>query len=167
MIMRHGEAIAYREPDHTRPLTGHGKSQCETAGYWLQKNLKKITNDSAESVSAADLALVSPYLRTQQTYRAVAKQFRIDQQTTIDTITPVGNAAQCADLIHGYATDTSPPKCIMVITHMPLVSLLSDKLCAGFNAQIFQTADILVIDYDVKTAIGKKLFFYHGEMHEI
>lgn len=160
--MRHGEAASYREPDHTRPLTSRGKSQCEAVGYWLNKNLRNITKDTAESLSSASLALVSPYLRTQQTYRAVAKHFCIEQQTTIDTITPVGNAAQCADLIHGYGTDTLPPKCIMVITHMPLVSLLADKLCAGFNAQIFQTADTLVIDYDVDSANGRQLFFFQG-----
>lgn len=155
IIMRHGEAVEYREPDYTRALTVNGKQQCENTGTWLANLLK----DTAESVS---IALVSPFLRTQQTYRALAKSLVVDNQVTIDTITPSGNAAQCADLIHGYATDIEPPASILVISHMPLVSLLSERLCIDNSACYFEPANALVIDYDVSKAQGNVMAFHQG-----
>ena len=162
IVMRHGEAEDYRSPDHTRTLTNNGKQQCEAVGQWLRQNLSTLTENTSKSVNEAHTALVSPFLRTQQTFRAVAKHFSIKQQITIDTITPNGNALECADLIHGYATDTQPPDCLMIVTHMPLVSLLSDKICAGFNAKFFKPADTLIIDYDIDRAMGEEVYFFQG-----
>lgn len=166
--MRHGEAVEYREPDHTRMLTNIGKLQCEAVGKWLTENLEQLTEQkTSNKVKKADLAIVSPYLRTQQSFRAVAKHFNIAHEVTIDAITPAGNAAQCADLVHGYATDTQPPECLMIVTHMPLVSLLSDKLCVGFNATFFNTADTLIIDYNVDSAVGEQICFFQGETQNV
>lgn len=162
LIMRHGQAIEYREPDHTRALTEYGVKQCEEAGRWLANRLPELAVPCDLRVNAIDLAIVSPYLRTQQTCRAVARGIKIKQQVTFDAVTPMGSAAQSADLIHGYATDLPAPNTILVVTHMPLVSLLADKICAGFNAKIFDTADTLVVDYDIKKGIGEELAFYHG-----
>lgn len=158
-IMRHGQAVDYREPDHLRSLTDFGTKQCEQVGRWLRASLPRFCPRCDDGI---DIAIVSPYLRTQQTCKAVAKGVNIKQQITFDAITPMGNAAQSADLIHGYAADDSPPKSLLVVTHMPLVSLLSDKICAGFNAKIFDTADTLVVDYDVNACIGEQLAFYQG-----
>lgn len=157
LIMRHGQAEDYREPDHTRALTDFGVKQCEKVGAWLNQTFSDLDIENA-----VDVAIVSPYLRTQQSCRAVGKSIKIKQQITFDAITPMGNAAQSADLIHGYATDSSAPKSILVVTHMPLVSLLADKICAGFNAKIFDTADTLLIDYNVETGLGEQVAFYQG-----
>ncbi len=163
--MRHGEAVEYREPDRTRELTELGHQQSEKVGGWLKLNLVKLTASTSCPNDSIDLALVSPYLRTQQTFKALAKGIDVKRQVTIDTVTPLGNAAQCADLIHAYATDTDAPKSMLVITHMPLVSLLSDKVCHGFNAKIFETADTLVVDYNSQTGIGTQLAFYEANEH--
>jgi phosphohistidine phosphatase len=167
--MRHGEAVDYREPDHTRALTDVGMSQCENVGHWLHQFLPGVYSKESAQTQTAILpsaqvanALVSPYLRTQQSFEALSKGLKIVEQTTTDLITPNGNAGQVADLIHGYATGPQAPQSLIVITHMPLVSLLADKVCHGFNAKYFDTADTLVIDYDERTGIGAQLAFYQG-----
>jgi phosphohistidine phosphatase len=45
---------------------------------------------------------------------------------------------------------------------MPLVSLLSDVVCHGFNARIFDTADVLMINYDFERSSGSQLGFYQS-----
>mgnify|MGYP000217234034 CR=1 FL=1 len=140
IIMRHGEAGQYREPDSTRALTDYGTQQCENVGKWLSQNLFRLSqgSDCADDGNVnVDLAIVSPYLRTQQTVSALAKYANIHKQETVAAITPIGNAAKCADLIHAYACDSQAPKCMLVVTHMPLVSLLSDLLCACFYTSFF------------------------------
>jgi phosphohistidine phosphatase len=167
LIMRHGQAVDYREPDHLRALTDFGTQQSEQVGLWLNENLPSFYDGNNQSANgnqetSIDVAIVSPYLRAQQTYRAVARGINVKQQVTFDAITPMGNAAQGADLIHGYASDINAPKSLLVVTHMPLVSLLSDKICVGFNAKIFDTADTLIVDYDINAGIGEQLAFYQG-----
>lgn len=167
MIMRHGEAGDFSTPDHLRPLTARGKKQCQKTGAMLASSLAKWlpSKDACPQESngpSIDLALVSPFLRTQQSFRAVASGIKVTNVVTIDAITPMGNAQQGADLIHGYATDTPAPNSILVVTHMPLVSLLADKICPEFNAKIFETADTLIIDYNTSTGRGDQLAFYQS-----
>lgn len=165
--MRHGDAVDHIEPDHARVLSEFGKKQCEDVGMWLHKNLSELTSSVGEPLSTINLALVSPYIRAQQSFRAVSKHIKVGRQVTIDAVTPMGNAAQSADLIHGYATDLNAPKCMLVVTHMPLVSLLSDRICLGFNAKYFDTADALVVDYSDKTGTGEQLDLYTGLQEEM
>lgn len=165
MIMRHGQAENYREPDHTRALTKFGAEQSEAVGKWLAGLTNFIS--SSNFPPQVDLALVSPYLRTQQTLSSLGRHINIKHQVSTDAITPGGNALQCADLIHGYATDNGNseqpiPKSMLVVTHMPLVSLLADKICVEFNARIFETADTLLCDYDVNTGLATQIEFYQG-----
>jgi len=165
IIMRHGEAGDFSNPDHLRPLTASGKKQCQQAGVLLANSLKKYIskqNISSDEAPSIDIALVSPFLRTQQSYRAVASGIKVNDMITIDAITPMGNAQQSADLIHGYATDTPAPKSMLVVTHLPLVSLLADKICPEFNAKIFEPADTLIIDYNTSTGRGEQLAYYQG-----
>lgn len=160
--MRHGEAVDYREPDHTRVLTEFGKQQCEDVGKWLQVQLPKLSLDTDSQVRDIDLAIVSPYIRTQQTFQAVSKHIHVSRLVTVDTVTPLGNARQSADLIHGFASDSNAPKCMLIVTHMPLVSLLADKVCLGFNTEYFDTADTLLIDYSCESGKGKQLALFQG-----
>lgn len=160
--MRHGEAVDYREPDHSRVLTEFGKQQCEDVGKWLHKQLPILTLGAHCHVADIDLAIVSPYIRTQQTFRALSKHIKVERLVTLDTVTPLGNAEQSADLIHGYANDSSAPKCMLIVTHMPLVSLLADKICSGFNTQYFETADTLLVDYSAELGKGNQIALFQG-----
>lgn len=162
IIMRHGEAVEYKEPDHSRVLTEFGKQQGEKVGKWLKENLSQLSSGDSCQVARIDLAIVSPYIRAQQTFRAVSKHIEVVREVTIDTVTPLGNASQSADLIHGYATDSNAPQCMLIVTHMPLVSLLADRVCSGFNAEYFETAETLVIDYSSESEMGKQLALYQG-----
>lgn len=170
IIMRHGEAQEYREPDFSRALTDVGKRQCEQVGVWLNGYLDSLNiavasegQNNNDKLNRIQMTLVSPYLRTQQSLRAVAKGIELDQQVVIDSVTPMGIAAECADLIHAYANDSNAPQTLLVVSHMPLVSLLADKICPQFEAQYFEPANALAIDYNVKTGFGKQLIFYKGK----
>lgn len=170
--MRHGEAVEYREPDHTRALTRFGTQQSENVGKFLHQYLSQTNSGKTLPTSlkgsrdeievVIDLALVSPYLRTQQTFDAVAKHVKVQRKETSSAVTPISNAGQCADLIHGYACDANAPSSLLVVTHMPLVSLLSSLLCAGINGQFFEPAGTLIIDYAYGTATGSKLAIFEG-----
>lgn len=162
IVMRHGEAEDFQHSDQSRALTSLGQKQCQKAGQWLQGFLPSIQKPSVESKLCIDLALVSPYLRTQQSYREVTADIEVGEQITTDAITPMGNALQSADLIHAYATSVKQPKSMLIVTHMPLVSLLADKICSEFNAKIFETADTLLIEYNLETGRGEQLAFYQA-----
>lgn len=150
--MRHGEAEPYNNDDVNRQLTRFGKTQSEYAG----RRLAEYLQDDLNKPSIHKL-LVSPYRRTQQTYQEVAKKIAISDKIDTDLIVPEANVQQATDYIHGLACSDNPPDNLMLISHMPFVSLLADKICFGFNAKIFTPADILIVDYNAKGQQGKQL----------
>jgi phosphohistidine phosphatase len=163
IIMRHGEAVSYKEPDHARSLTEFGQQQCENVGKWLHQNISTFLDDKTnQGVDGIDLALVSPYLRTQQSFQALAKHVKVEQEITTDTVTPEGNVVQGADLIHGYANEENASKCMLVVTHMPLVSLLAAHVCVGVDDIFFEPADALIVNYSKDTGFGTKLALCKG-----
>jgi len=109
-----------------------------------------------------DLTLVSPYVRTIETLAAVESflSIKITEKTT--AVTPVGNAKHVQNLIDDKLLQNDSIQCLLVISHMPLVSLLSDVVCHGFNARIFDTADVLMINYDPVLSTGTQLGFYQS-----
>ncbi|WP_395341714.1 phosphohistidine phosphatase SixA [Ningiella sp. W23] len=152
ILMRHGEAVPYQTNDQSRQLTDFGISQSLSAGLRLAELLK-----SRDVPSSVDKALVSPYIRAQQTFSAVREHVKFEDITDTDAITPMSNLQSVHDIIDGYAQGSSPPAHLMLVTHMPLVSLLADKICHGFNGKIFDTADILIIEYDPDTHTGSQV----------
>ncbi|MGQ8366799.1 phosphohistidine phosphatase SixA [Glaciecola sp. 1036] len=152
IVMRHGEAEAYNTEDETRSLTRFGKTQASFAGRRLSEYLQ---NDLQKPI--IELALVSPYLRTQQTFQEVSKKIQIGRKLDTDLITPEADISQATDYIQGLTLGSDCPENLLLVSHMPFVSLFSDAICSGFNARIFSTADILVIDYDVDSQQGTQL----------
>ena len=59
-LMRHGEASLNAPSDRERKLTDNGRIQTGDMANWL-----------ARQVSHFDLVIVSPYLRSQQTWQKV------------------------------------------------------------------------------------------------
>nr|WP_136252094.1 phosphohistidine phosphatase SixA [Ningiella ruwaisensis] len=164
IIMRHGEAVPYQADDKSRALTRFGAKQASNAGkrlaqFFIEKQMP----------ASIDHVLVSPYLRTQQTFDEVAAHVNFKNRTDTNAITPVADERSVQDLIDGFALGDAQgkgaPEQLMLVSHMPLVSLLSDKLCTGFNGKIFDTADILIIDYDADTHIGTQMAFLRS-MHQ-
>lgn len=152
IVMRHGEAVPYQSDDKSRQLTRFGQNQSEFAGRRLAEYMQ-----SGVEKPHIDAVLVSPYLRTQETFHCVAKQIELRNKMDCDMIVPDSDAVDFADYIQGYAMTDDAPQTLMIISHMPFVSLLADRLCYGFNARIFATADILVIDYNEQKQQGTQL----------
>ncbi|MBT1449922.1 phosphohistidine phosphatase SixA [Glaciecola sp. XM2] len=157
IIMRHGEATPYQANDKDRELTRFGLGQADSAG----KRLSKFLTDRGMNVSL-EQAIVSPYIRTQQTFDALNKHVAVSHKVSADAITPMGDADAVHDLIDGYASASSPVEQLILVSHMPLVSLLADKVCLGFNGKIFDTADMLIIDYDPDSHQGTQLALYQS-----
>jgi phosphohistidine phosphatase len=156
-VMRHGEAEPYKQDDQSRHLTGFGVSQSEHAAKWMAKQL-----NAHNLLKQVDLALVSPYVRTIETLAAVGQFMSISKTIQTSAVTPDGNANDVQDLIDGELLQDNSIKCLLVISHMPLVSLLSDVVCHGFNARIFDTADVRMINYDFERSSGSQLGFYQS-----
>jgi phosphohistidine phosphatase len=156
-VMRHGEAEPYKEDDKSRHLTSFGKTQAEHAAKWMHQNVVS-TLESGH----VDLALVSPYVRTQETCESALQFLDIDQVVTSPLITPIQSPLDAHDWIDGHLMANPDIGSLLIISHMPMVSLLSDSLCHGFNARIFDTSDVLVIDYDLSKGKGKQRAFYQS-----
>ena len=163
IIMRHGEAEAYQNDDKSRVLTHFGTQQCSSAGKRLATYLK-----AHDMPLELDYALVSPYVRAQQSYAALGDSLQFNQQNTSDLVTPMGNATEVHDYIDGCiasneARSNKQFASMIVVSHMPLVSLLSDKLCTGFDGKIYDTADMLLIDYNTDTHIGSFITMFQSQ----
>jgi phosphohistidine phosphatase len=162
--MRHGEAVPYHANDKSRALTRFGEAQVQSGG----KRLAKFFQERSLEPSVEQV-LVSPFLRTQQTYQALQNHINFQNELDTDLITPNGNVQDVHDVIDGYGIVQNPNnsvevgvKQLMLVSHMPLVSLLADQVCKGFNGKIFDTADILIIDYNLDTNTGQQLAFFQN-----
>jgi len=153
-IMRHGEAQNFIEQgsrnDSQRALTHQGEQEAQVMASWLQKSHIPPTQ-----------VFVSPYVRAQQTCKIVTSLMQTTT-TTLDFITPSGDAKQVHDFIDGYCSDnpdkgSEQKQSILIVSHMPLVSYLVAQLTQSENAPIFATAGIAHINYDVEKMQGELL----------
>jgi len=152
-IMRHGEAQSFVElagcDDSQRALTKQGELEAKMMADWL-RNMK---------ISPSQV-FVSPYVRAQQTTAIVTAAMQAPI-STLDFITPSGDAKQVHDFIDGWCSENSSKvnkqeqQSILLVSHMPLVSYLVAELTRSENAPIFATAGIVQIDYDVETMQGQ------------
>ena len=90
-IMRHGEAESPRLDDKSRQLTEVGQQQSKSAALWLAQH---YCIDGT-----VDLALVSPYRRTRQTYEKVSSTISSDKLEINEDITPEGSPKLVSDYI--------------------------------------------------------------------
>ncbi len=150
--MRHGEAQDFVEQgsrdDSQRALTEHGKQEANIMATWLQKMNVKPSQ-----------VLVSPYVRAQQTCEIVTAYMQ-SNITTLDFITPSGDAKQVHDFIDGYLNEfkdksSSNEHSILIVSHMPLVSYLVAELTQSENAPIFSTAGVAEIEYNAEAMKGQ------------
>jgi len=142
-IMRHGQANPMGSIDSERKLTEQGFSEVKVMAQWIN-----VANLSLENI------FVSPYVRAQQTANTVLNGLNASPLlTTLDFITPSGNAKD----VHNYIDGMSgmDEQSLLIVSHMPLVSYLVAELTLGHHSPIFQTAAIAQIDYDVEKMTGK------------
>ncbi|WP_298014347.1 histidine phosphatase family protein [uncultured Aquabacterium sp.] len=97
--------------DLARPLTPKGERQAERMAAWLNQRL-----------SAGARVLVSPAVRTQQTARALGRDFRtvpsLDPRATVDDLLAAARWPQARDPV-------------LIVGHQPVLGLLAARLMAG------------------------------------
>ncbi|WP_252728153.1 histidine phosphatase family protein [Alteromonas sp. C1M14] len=158
LIMRHGEAESLRIDDKSRQLTEHGRHQVSQSAGWLIENYcrhRKI-----------DLALVSPYRRTRQTYDMLSLDFSIAKSMQTDDIVPEANPQLAHDyvntLIASSQSRTTPVSTILLVSHMPFVSYFVDEVCATPVNSLFATGSVAVVSYNAAARRGRLLSHYQG-----
>ncbi|MGF1724251.1 phosphohistidine phosphatase SixA [Photobacterium nomapromontoriensis] len=136
-IMRHGEAHNFAASDAERPLTERGQALSQQMASQLVHQLH----------NGLDMVWVSPYLRAQQTWQAMASDLPAPKQlVTVDDITPYGDAENVAAYIKAVIA-TEQPETLLVISHLPLVGYLTAELVPGLQAPMFITSSIAALDY--------------------
>ncbi|MCO6523967.1 MAG: phosphohistidine phosphatase SixA [Candidatus Schmidhempelia sp.] len=131
-IMRHGEAGYHASSDGQRALTAYGIKQSQQAGYWLKQQSIEL-----------DYALVSPYVRAQQTFSEVNRIVPVRQVEVEPMLTPAGSAALVADYL--LSLSDLNIEGLLVVSHLPLVGYLVNQLCPSVAPPMFNTAAITCI----------------------
>lgn len=141
IIMRHGEAEHSAPSDAERALTEKGRAvSCEIAGRLVKQ----------QGIGSLDKVLVSPYLRAQQTWQAIAQCFTTNQVETCDDISPYGQADDVVEYIAALV-ETENLQTVLVVSHLPLVGYLVAEMVADVPAPMFPTSGIVGIEFDPET----------------
>jgi phosphohistidine phosphatase len=135
IIMRHGQAIGHARTDEARALTEQGRHDAHAVGNWL------IENDYS-----ADVVLVSPYLRAQQTAEQVLNQLPKWPKEDVSWITPE-DAPMAVIQRLAKRSESS----IMLVSHQPLVGELLRLLIGDRDADLiaFSPATLVVLEGDM------------------
>lgn len=156
-VMRHGEAEAARRDDKSRKLTEFGRSQAIASSSWLHKYSRD---------GSIDMALVSPYQRTRQTFDMMTQSHKFGDVEVCDDIVPDGDihlAHDYVDALLGHSRNKPRPiKSVLLVSHMPFVSYLMDELCQNQLTPLFATGSVAVIDYSLDSHKGTLLEHYQG-----
>ena len=135
-IMRHGQAEMMAHSDAERALTFLGRCESEIMATYLVN----------ENVSF-DAALVSPYLRAQQTWETVRPFFAevADVQTT-KFLTPHGSTHKSVNEI--LALQASGVKKLLIVSHLPLVGYIVGELAPEAGVPAFATSSVAHVELD-------------------
>ena len=158
IVMRHGEAEASNTTDKTRNLTSYGKRQAKDAGQWLSSNL--LVNNHI------DLALVSPYSRTQQTYECLNLGLKITRKIELTELVPNATPKVTHRVLDKILYDNPELETVILVSHMPLISFLLDELLLSQHGSLFDTSSMAIIDYDINSSSGRLVAFYHPHLQQ-
>ncbi|MGQ4879521.1 phosphohistidine phosphatase SixA [Billgrantia sp. LNSP4103-1] len=115
LIMRHGEA-APGHPDSERMLTARGHAEAERMADWL----------GHQALVGARL-YASPFVRARQTASPVAEALGVEPEV-LPIITPDDSPVAVCDWLLANADGAAPT---VLVSHMPLVGLLTELLVEG------------------------------------
>jgi len=127
-IIRHAiavEAAEFEGEDSQRPLTGKGRRKMEAIAQALKELEVQL-----------DLILASPYLRTEQTARILAKGFKLKEEQVVlsDQLAPAGHPEH---LIAEINEKYGELQHLAIVGHEPyLVSLVSVLISGDPNTSI-------------------------------
>ncbi|QIQ20962.1 phosphohistidine phosphatase SixA [Zophobihabitans entericus] len=147
-IMRHGEAGYSASSDSARTLTLFGKQQSQQMGLWLKDKLVHF-----------DYALVSPYIRAQQTLAEVCTVLPVPKTETSASLTPGGSSYHVMERLQELAKKGY--KSVFIVSHLPLVGYLVSDLCPSVYPPMFSTAAIACVSLS-SDGVGK-LEWMHAE----
>lgn len=148
-IMRHGEAEHYAASDDKRALTKRGLSESVA-----------VARACAERQRHFDKALVSPYIRAQQTWQAISKYVQAEQVETNNEITPYGQAESTFDYLSALI-EVEQLESLLLVSHLPLVGYLVSEFVRDMVPPMFPTSGIICIEYDPVLRNGQVLWNIH------
>ena len=157
--MRHGTAENYAPRDDLRQLVEFGRAQVVETAAWFNSTL---INPSV------DLALVSPYVRAQQTFEVFSQQVSVKSIETSGDITPEGDPFNVHNYLDARLSVIKEQNTqqqdlnLLLVSHMPFVSFLLEELCPEAGNTLFNTASIAIIDYSTSAGRGKLLHHFQG-----
>ena len=115
ILLRHGKSDwSGGEPDHLRPLARRGRRQVPEAGRWLANNAGTI-----------DLAVVSPAVRTRETWRLAAAELAVPPPTREEARVYAGSASSLLDVVRELPEELAT---VVLVGHNPGVEDLVASL---------------------------------------
>lgn len=157
LIMRHGMAEDYAKDDASRALVPFGHKQVEQTANWFNHQWPDQT---------IDLAIVSPYARARQTLSVFQQQVSITATETSDDVLPTGDAQLVADAlrvqIETLSSTSATGPIILVVSHMPLVSILLDELSPYSQHALFNTGAMAVMEFDQTLGMANLVEHFQG-----
>jgi phosphohistidine phosphatase len=144
-ILRHAEAVPQGViADKERPLTDGGRDMSERMGQYFR----------AEDL-VPDLALVSPSLRTRETFEGLCRGTGREFKAEYD---PVLYNATCEALVDLIAATAEEVRFLLIVGHNPGFAELANALAEkGKKSELakmrshFPTPCLAVLDFDVKS----------------
>lgn len=129
-IMRHGQAEMTADSDAERSLTAIGIAESQKMAVYL-----------ADKGVVFDAVIVSPYLRAQQTWKAVSTFFPpVNNIQIIKQLTPSGSAFKSVNEI--MALQIAGVEVLLVVSHLPLVGYIIGELAPEAGVPAFSTSSV-------------------------
>lgn len=151
-IMRHGEAEEFSQTrlqqDHERALTARGQQQAQAVGHFLSHKIKTL-----------DWAIVSPYVRAQETFAAINQQLAVEVIEQSEAVTPMGQAATFGSELLARL-QIEPAESVLVVAHMPFVGRLLAYLAPGELAPMFTPAGVAHVKLSPLAMQGQLIAYY-------
>ncbi len=149
-IMRHGEAEHFASSDAERNLTENGiSSSVAVAKACVEQGFREF-----------DTVLVSPYVRAQQTWKAISKHFNASDVQTCDDITPYGQSDDVFYFVCALA-ETQNLESVLLVSHLPLVGYLTSEFVRDIAPPMFPTSGLACIEFDLERQQGELIWKIH------
>lgn len=126
-ILRHGKAELPTGPDSERQLTEKGKNQISEVSQFLDQ---------------VDLAVVSPYIRAQQTADIFLQNTQVGHRKDSGTLVPEASIAEVMSWLEEVDSQS-----VVLISHNPLVTELTSWLTGDANIH-FGTGNLACLEGD-------------------
>lgn len=146
-IMRHGEAEHFAASDSERQLTPAG----------VANSIKVAKECAGNGFNHFDCVLVSPYVRAQQTWDAIAENFTTQAVYDSDDITPYGQSDDVYEYLCAMA-ESKGIQSILLVSHLPLVGYLTAEFAQGITPPMFPTSGMTCVEFDLESRSGELLW---------